>query len=167
MKTALSWGMFVLAVLLWGAFGYFAWHIGSARAAYAAAALETREEAARQENATRLRATIEGTELERAALEHIVKIPVLEIVQAIETAGKQAGALNVSIGEAASAPSTPIKIGTISVVARADGSFVALLRTVLLLETLTIPTTIEQFEITKTDKEWHLTARLRTVGEAQ
>lgn len=158
----ISYVALLLVVVLWGAFGYMTWTLSNERDLYAEAESRSHEEALRGESATRLRASVRDTEAERTALEGILNITILQAVESIETAGKQAGATEVTIGEA-----TPLPVSQglmpISVVVTAKGSFSALLRAVSLFETLPLPTSIEQFSLGKTDKTWILTTRLKVI----
>lgn len=151
----------VLAVLSWGGFWYIYTTLGSDRMGYADAVATAEAESARGENMVRLRSAVQGTEAERAALEAIVGVKILDAVENIETAARDAGASQVTIGEAALTSSAPGKLASFSVSVNADGSFVALVRAVRLFETLAIPATLERFDISKGERDWHLNARLR------
>ncbi|OGG72829.1 hypothetical protein A3A38_02570 [Candidatus Kaiserbacteria bacterium RIFCSPLOWO2_01_FULL_53_17] len=159
----LAWGGLAIALTLWGAFGFLLYNLSGERAELARARDAAREEGLRGESAARLRATIQDSEAERAALESVVRVPILEAVEAIESAGKKAGAAEVSIGNASPSAGMPAGVMAVSVVVNARGSFAALVRMLNVLETLPIPSTLEQFELEKVDSSWRLTARLRLI----
>ncbi|MEK7155851.1 MAG: hypothetical protein AAB734_03135 [Patescibacteria group bacterium] len=167
MRQIYAWGMLALAVAAWGACGYFAMIVQGDRTEYTSASARAEEESMREENAARLRSTIQGTEIERAALESLVGVTILDAVETIEAAAKQAGASDVKIGEASTQSTSTQKLSSVSVTVTASGSFVAVMRAVALLETLPLPSTIEQFDLSKSDSAWRLTARLRVTLAAE
>ncbi|MFZ2555665.1 MAG: hypothetical protein WAZ27_00195 [Minisyncoccia bacterium] len=154
----------LFALSLWGVFGYLVWTLPSERSAYAAAIVTADENALRGESLSRLRAAVRDTENERAALGNLLNLTILRAVEILETTGKQAGATNVSIGEATPLPAAktdPKGLSTISVVVNLEGSFAALMRAVNLYETLAIPASFEQFEMEKIESSWRMTARFK------
>lgn len=162
MKASIIAGsMCVLAVLAWVGFWFVFTTLTHDRVGYADALATAETESARGESLVRLRSAVQGTVSERTALEGLVSLKVLDAVEQIETAAMQAGGRSVAIGEAALVASTPGKLSTFTVGVNADGSFASLIRAVRLFETLPIPATLEQFDITKSEKDWHLNARLR------
>jgi len=167
MRPLFAWGMLVLALLAWGAFGFAVLKMNSDRAGYVDAAIIAREESARGENATRLHSTIQSSAVERAALEGVVGVTILDAVETIEAAARDAGASEVKIGEASTQNTSAQKLSTVSVVLTASGSFIAIVRAVSLLETLPLPSVVESFEISKTETTWRLTTRLRVTLAAE
>lgn len=160
MKTFFAWGMLALALIGWGGFGLLVYDLYSEREAYARDSLVFEEESLKGESATRLRSVVRDTEAERNALTSVISVPLLDVAEMIEAAGDDAGATNVSIGEATPVAKPPKNLSVYTFVLNANGSFMALMRTVILLESLPIPTNIERFEISKSDKTWRLTARI-------
>lgn len=168
MRSFIAWGVLGVAILSWGGFAFFVHTLNTARVAYADSAAIYEAESLRGEGATRLRAIVRDSEAERAALESIVRISLLDAAETIEAAGRTAGATNVSIGEASPGSSSASqKLSTYTFVVNAQGSFASLTRAVSLLEALPLPALVEQFEISKTDTTWRLTARLRTTLASQ
>jgi hypothetical protein len=164
--SIVAYGSFAIAVALWAAFGALVWQLGLERAAYAEGVERTKQESIRGESTARLRASVQGTEAERAALESLVQITILQAVEAVEQAGEVAGASNVEIGEAS--PSTaPEGFSAVMIVVNASGSFAALTRAVSLFETLPIPAKLQQFELVKAEQQnaWRLTARLNVLTQ--
>lgn len=154
--------MILVAIAAWAGFVALIFQIGNERASYVAAEELAKQETLRDESATRLRATVQGTEVERGAIESLVSITILQAVEVIEQAGEAAGARDVAIG-AATPATAPTGLSAVSVVVNASGSFASLHKAVSLLEALPIPAALEQFEITKDTESnaWRLTARLR------
>lgn len=165
MRTLLfAWFMVLVAVAAWAGFGRLILQLDRERASYVAAEELSKQETLRGESATRLRATIQGTEAERAAIEGLVGLTILQAVEAIEQAGEAAGANDVAIGEA-TPTNAPQGLAAVSIVVNASGSFGSLHRAISLFETLPIPAKLEQFELAKEEQSnsWRLTARLRVL----
>jgi hypothetical protein len=161
-RTLIALGTLILALGLWAGFGFLVWTLQSDRSEYASALTESAENSTRGEAAVRLRTTIRESEAERAALEDVFGVSILEAAETIEATGKQAGASSVSIGSATPLPNSAKGLTNVSFVVNAHGSFAAMMRAVSLFETLPVPSIVEQFEITKRENAWDLTARLRT-----
>lgn len=167
MRPILAWGMMMVMLAAWGGFGALFWSLEGDRAEYAEAAAQTEEESAHGETIARLHSTIQSTEAERTALESLVNVSILDAVKTIEAAVKQAGASDVKIGDASAQAATAQKLSNVSVVVTASGSFAAVMRAVSLLETVPLPAAIEQFDVSKSDDVWHLSARLRVTLAAE
>jgi hypothetical protein len=163
-----AWLSFVLALTLWALFGYLVWELYGERAEYVAASTAAQEAELRGQSASRLRASVHDTEVERAALESLLETGILRAVEILETTARQAGATDVSIGEA-----TPMPVGnstaltSVSIVVNMQGSFSALMRAVSLYETLTVPSTLEQFEMEEVGSAWRATMRVRVYHNTQ
>lgn len=167
MMRLAAWGALLVALALWGVFGFLVYDVYGERAELVLAQTTSREESLRGESAARLRATIQDTEGERAALESVVKVPILAAVETIESVGRKAGATEVSIGNASPVDAgMPEGVMAVSMVVNARGSFGALIRTLSVFETLPMPSTLEQFELEHVDNAWRLSARLRLVVAA-
>ena len=161
----------VLAILLWGVFGYLVFALPRERAEYEDALVVSAQEAVRAESSARVKAIIQDTEVERAALFSLLQVPLIDAIKIVEDAARAGGARSVSIGEA-----TPVSVKTtspaappttrVAVVVQSQGSFAALMRTVSLFESLTIPATLDGFDLEKAEEGWRLTARL-TIAVAQ
>ncbi|HWO07693.1 MAG TPA: hypothetical protein VNM40_03895 [Candidatus Paceibacterota bacterium] len=160
--SIIAWLMVVVAIALWAGFGGLIWQLGQERATYAEALESAKQESIRGESAARLRASVQSTEVERAALESVVAISILQAVESIEQAGRAAGVSNITIGGAAPAPSTG-GLSAVSIVVNGSGSFGSLMRAVSLFEVLPLPTALDHFELEQRENTWHLTARLRVL----
>lgn len=159
--SVLAYGSLLFASALWAGFGGLVWQLGVERTAYAEAVERAKQESIRGESSARLRASIQGTEAEREALESLVRLSILQAVETVEQSGVAAGATDVEIGEASPA-TAPEGFSAVTIVVNASGQFSALARAVSLFEALPIPAKLEQFEIVKAEQEktWRLTARL-------
>lgn len=165
MKTYwLPFLVILVAVAAWAGYALLVVQLGREREAYAASLERTEQETLRGESASRLRATVQGTEAEREALERLVRVTILQAVEVIEQAGEAAGAKDVTIGQAAPT-SAPKDLSAVSIVVNAGGSFASLMRAVALFEVLPIPASLEQFELEKVGQSdsWRLTAHLRVL----
>ena len=166
MRTTLpSIASLLLAALLWGIFGYLVFALPQERAQYEEALVVSAQEAVRAESSARVKAIVQDTEVERAALLSLVQVPLIDAIKIVEDAARASGVRTVSIGEA-----TPVSVKTpspaappttrVAVVVQSQGSFAALMRTVSLFESLTIPATLDGFDLEKAEEGWRLTARL-------
>lgn len=163
MRTTLfSVLMVLLAAAAWCGFAALAWQISNERFQYAELSLRAEAAAERGESAARLHTLVQSTAPERARLESVVGVSILDAVEMIERAGNESG-ISVTINEATPLGTTPQGLSTVGVALAAEGSFPALMRTLSLLEVLPFPATIEQFDLTKSDKNWRLSARLKII----
>jgi cbb3-type cytochrome oxidase subunit 3 len=165
--TLFALATILLAILLWCVFVYLLVALPRERARYAEALSVSAEEAVRSESATRVRAIIQDTEVERASLRSLLQVPVIDAVKVVEEAARAGGARQVSIGEvtpiAAKNPSPAAPPSTrVGMVVQVVGTFPVLVRVISLFETLTIPATLDSFDLENTDDGWRLTARLTT-----
>lgn len=156
-----AWLSFLLSLVLWVVFGYLVWSLHGERAAYVEAAANAQEAELRGQSASRLRASVQDSEVERASLERLLDLTILRAVEMLETTARQAGARDVSIGEATPQGGSATALTSVSVVVNMQGSFSAIMRATSLYETLTVPSTLEQFEMAKMDDAWRATARVR------
>lgn len=162
MKSWLAGGMIFVAVLSWTGFGLFVQKITSDRAEYADALSRAEQDSVRGDSAARVRSTVESSVEERAALEKLFAISVLEAVEIVEQSVAAAGARDVVI-EDASSSSSEGDLSAVMLVVNANGSFAAVTRAVSLLETLPIPASLEGLEMEYVDDTnlWRLTARIK------
>lgn len=168
--TLLAITTFLLAALLWGVFIYLVVALPRERARYAEALVVSAQEAVRAESSARVKAVVQDTEIERAALLSLLQVPLIDAIKIVEDAARAGGARTVSIGEATpingkTSPAAP-PMTRVAVVVQAQGSFAALVRTISLFETLTIPATLDGFDLEKGEETWRLTARI-TIAVAQ
>lgn len=159
--TVLAWGMLFTAIAAWGGVVYLYTSLNAMRFEYADRVILAEQDANRQESSARLRALIQGTEVERATLESIVSVRIVDAAETVETAVRDAGAQDVQITEANAAAPNSQGISTVSMGVSANGSFASVLRAVRLLESLSLPSTVEQFELVQNEDGWRMVARLR------
>ncbi|OGG58575.1 hypothetical protein A2765_02520 [Candidatus Kaiserbacteria bacterium RIFCSPHIGHO2_01_FULL_56_24] len=158
-----AWGAFVAAIALWCGFGLLVWTLYGERADFTRTQAAMEQDALRGESAARLHASVQDTATERASLESLLDMSILSAVEIIEKTGRQAGATDVSIGNASplTGAATTKDLTPFSIVLNASGSFSSLMRAASLFETLTIPSTLEQFEMEKTGNSWKSTIHLK------
>lgn len=159
-----AWFSFLVSLMLWGLFGFFVWSLYDERLEYVEAASVAQESELRGQSASRLRATVQDTESERAALASLLDVGILRAVEIIETTGRQAGATEVTIGEATPmtlSGTVPAGLTSVSVVVNLQGSFSSIVRAISLYETLTVPSNLEQFEMEQLGSAWRATVRVR------
>lgn len=165
MRTSLlAWLTLILSLGLWSVFGFLVWSLYGERVEYISAAAAAQEAGLRGESVSRLRATIEDTKDARASLDALIALDILRAVEILEQAARQAGASEVSIGEANASSlgsKVPKDLSAVSIVVNIEGSFSSLVRAMSLYETLTVPSTLEQFEMEKVGSAWRATARVR------
>lgn len=160
-QTLLAWATLLLAVGAWVGCAYLYISLSKLRFEYADRSILAEQEADRQESSARLRALVQGTEVERAALESIVGVRIVDAAETVEVALRDAGAQEVEISEANASVPNAQGISSVSMGVSATGSFASVMRAVLLLESLPLPSTIEQFEIVKNEERWRMVARLK------
>jgi|GEM_PF-2371131 len=122
-------------------------------------------EAMRQEVQLRVHSLARETVGERAELERLVSPDIVTIVEAIETAGRDAGVV-ISLGQAAAIPATDTPLNTITLGVEATGSFDAVMKAGALLASLPVPSILEQIQFEKREEGWGMSARLRFLTAA-
>lgn len=155
------WGLLAVSLAAWGGVAFLVLFIDDKRTEYAELAATSVQDSERQESSARLRSFVQGTEVERAALESIVGVQIVDAAETIESTVQSAGVREIQISEASVQAANPQGISSVSVGVNATGSFAAAMRAILLLESLPLPATVEQFEISKDQEEWRMVARLR------
>lgn len=160
-----AWLTLFVALCLWGMFGFAISRLYSDRAEYVMAAQAQAQEVLRGESAARVRSVVESTKEERDSLESLMSMKLLDIVQFIESTAREAGAREVVVGNVTpvSLKTDPKGVARVAIGVQAQGSFVSLLRTLSLFETLTIPSELERFSLEYIDDAWHLSANLIVV----
>ena len=172
-----SWASILAAMLAWGGVVSFAWTILEMQVARAALSGDLDQAAAKQTVAARARALARETTEERVALERSARVDVLSAVNTIESVGVSAG-VTVHVSDARTESSIAgnpggLTLSAIGFVVTAEGTFTGLMRALLLLETLPLPTVIEEVELarppideTSGNVPWHLNVRLRLLTTA-
>lgn len=176
-SSHLSWAALILALVLWGGVGAFAWQITEEESARDSRLVQVEEEGAQQASLLKLRALARETEIERAHLNEIADRDIVEVLDTIENVSHDAGIL-IKFGESLSAAplesSTYLKSATL--VVEAQGTFTQVTRAVALLESLSLPSSLTELHLeempvaanakSKTP-QWRIVARLNilTSGE--
>lgn len=158
-----------LALFVWSAALFAAWKLSDEEASFVQEKASTEQEAGRDATEVRLKALLDQTERERAALDEFIKVDILKAVDYIEETGRIAG-VALKVGDATplakEGNQPPGSLNEVFLVVTADGSFAQLMHAEMLLESLLIPSIVEEVEWNKTGSGsgpglWHFTARLR------
>ena len=161
------------SLVAWAGVGYFATIITDARTARVADITNAQQADENAASTLRFKALVEDTKPSRDALDLRTHLDVVSIVNLLEATGKSAGAtlqVRSAQPERGGADKT---ISVIGFVIEAQGSFVSIIQTLHLLETLPLAAGIEQVEIdhvpettTKNDAPWHLSVHLKIITTA-
>ena len=155
-------GITILALGLWG---YVGWNIWNALQEPVAPVV-----AVDDSDSVRLLGFARATEASRESLKKMTTIDVVSVARAVEDAGKKAGVVVHVGGSTVVAPSTnsktPPPLDSAFFAVDAEGSFAQLAYFVRLLEVLSTPSQLDQFQLVKTGeasekKAWRLSARVR------
>jgi hypothetical protein len=171
--TYLSWLSFLGALACVCGVIFFASIILGEKASFAARAGESDQASLQQATDARMRALIHDSAASRARLEGLVQVDLLSAVDLIESIGKTTG-VKLQVSDASPEANGSGKIATlhaVGFVVGAEGSFPSLMRTVELLETLPLPASIENIDISRTPIDttpaggsppaWHMNLRIR------
>ena len=93
--TLIAIASILLALTLWGVFGYMVLMLPQERARYVEALTVSSQEAVRAESSTRVRAIVQDTEVERAALLSLLQVPLIDAVKTVEDAARAGGVRTV------------------------------------------------------------------------
>lgn len=168
-RAYLAWVGMVLGIAAWGGLVWTSLYLVSQGAVRAAHVQKT--DASVVERASRARAAIvaQATTRERANLERLAAQDASSIIRAIEQAGKDAG-VPVKIGQVIAPQETENSIvHSPAFVIEATGSFASLVRVAELLDSLPIPSRVEQFQLSQaggTDRakrSWILSVRVQVM----
>lgn len=171
-----AWGMLVLAIVLWGAYGYLTIKLADEQALASAIEADAKQDGERASASARLHALIRDAKAEEELLEDLARTDVLTAVKTIEAAGKSAGA-RVTVGGATAsqlvskANSQAVKdLRVVSVTVNGEGSLQALLHAAELFEALPFISSIQSFELeelssaaTKSAGVWRLSVNMRII----
>ncbi len=173
-----AWGGLIAAILLWGAYGYLARELSVLQVVHTAEALDFEQNEERARAAARLHSLVRDTEGEREILEDLARTDVLVAVEAIEAAGKAAGASVTVRGATAASLNGASKSKTIKdlraveILVDAEGKFQSLIKAASLFEALPFLSSVDrlQFEESppllsgkKSADAWRMMARIRVI----
>lgn len=160
----------MLAVLAWTGIWYLGNGILDAASARASTASSAQVQSDRAAYTQRIAALVADTRDDRATLENASEMHIVSIVTMIENIGTKTG-ITVKVNNAQSQGSAPElpgggSLNAFALAIEADGSFAQIMRTVQALESLPLPSSIEQLEISLNGGDpgkshgWHLNARV-------
>jgi hypothetical protein len=168
--TYLAWTLLTLAIIAWIAVAYFAQAITAQEDARAAALEAQQQSSDAQSSSVRLHALAQDTEPDRTTLEGDLAVGIAPIANTLKNAGTSAGVdltLSGALPEPASSSGGSDSVGAVGFVVEGTGTFSALMRTVQLLETLPLPSSVQQLDIQqipdpsgKPGETWHLNANI-------
>lgn len=167
-RSYLAWLAVLVALVAWSGTAYFAWVIGGAEEARAAAAASAQENSLRQAASMRARSLVVDTVFERAALEAYFQKDVIAIADLITSAGRAAG-VSLQLGSAlpeAKTQSDAATVNAVGFVIQAQGSYAALMRAIGFLEQIPVPASLERVDIVRTSSEegtWRASIYLRAL----
>src|SRR3989344_2866512 len=140
----LSWLTLAVAIVLWVGVGFAAWTISHEESARTVRMTQEEEESIQQAAMLRLHMLARETRGARTELENIAHRDVVEILDLIEGAGRDAG-ISVKIGESLSADSTSdAPFGSATFVVEASGTFAQVVHAAALFESLPAPSSLPQ-----------------------
>ncbi|MBI4093482.1 hypothetical protein HY417_00815 [Candidatus Kaiserbacteria bacterium] len=143
----LSVGTLLLALLLWSGVLYFARTISAAAERHRADLAGMEQQTAEQATTLRFHALARETKDDRSHLDALSSFDLAEILDAIEALARDAG-LPVEITQApsiTSSESSPIRTASFSI--EAQGTFAEVARVVALLETMPIPSSLDEVRL--------------------
>lgn len=169
--------LLVLAVAAWTGVVYFAQSIQQQESDLASAAQSQEQTSDAQTSSVRLHALAQDSAAESATLDSVLGSDVASIVSTLQATGKSAGVdvtLSGALPESApSADAAASQINAIGFVVEGSGTFTALMRVAELLETLPLPSSVQQLDLQRVNDSsgaptttWHLNAYLRVLTSA-
>lgn len=151
--TYAAWGLIIIAIAAWTAAIFFAMAVAGMESDRAASAQATQQTSAAQTSAVRMHALAQDSAPQRAALDALLDVNVVSIVDMINATGKATGVdLKVSGALPETTPGSslgPATVGAVGFTVEASGTFPALMQAAQLLETLPIPSSVEQLDISQ------------------
>ncbi len=172
MRLRYSYPLTLITVLLAGvavgAVGYLAYQIYGDRSALSELQYSYNEAAQRQAYTSSVRALLRDIGTDREQLNSITNgYDPVEIIRVIEDAGRSA---RVTVTVNAVTPGSPASedptLSSYSVKLAAVGSFERLYQFITLLETLPLPSQIDQFRLEKVEKTWNMSMTVRVYADA-
>ena len=163
-----SWGLVLVALIVWAMFGYVVWRLQFERARYDTLLSDIALGEQRERATARLRGAIRDSQEQRQLLESLTGTDLIAAVSTIEGVGRESGTV-VTIENASSAESSE-NVHTVSVSGGAEGRLSAILTTLKLFETLPFPAVIDSLSIeaapatiTRSEDHWRMTFQLRFI----
>lgn len=166
----------VLALMAWGAVGYFAWTIDADENQRAQSARDAQMTTIQNAQAIRTHALALDAALDGEKLKGLLDVDVVSASYLIEEVGRATG---VKVRLSAAQPEGNVESGilplkAVGIVVTADGRFSDLLRVVRLIETLPVPSSVTRLDIERAPKSsgntsgvWHLNVYVRILTTTQ
>ena len=168
-----AWGLAVIALLAWAFVLWFAFNLQSTQAQSLSDAQLSASASSRDSAASDLHAALQETASERASLASLITIDPTTLAATINQAGQTAG-VNLKIQSASPetmAAGSPVQAFDFTVTAQ--GTFSQLLYAEQLLETLPVPSSIQNLQLihapndaVTTDGAWQLNAGIQIITSA-
>src|SRR3989344_1658563 len=161
-----SWIALAAAVALWVCVGYFVWTTFSASSERLSKLAATDQEVTKYTDVLRLRTLARETQDARARLEGAVSADVVEIIDSVDALAQDVG-IPIKVGQALSSSDISSPVHAATSVEEGAGSFAQVLHAVALLESLPIPSFLEELYLELLPAApgkkslWHLVARIR------
>ena len=161
--------MLLVAILLWVGYGVMVWQLSAERERYATLQSDIASRQEEEEVNTRLRTLVRDTTEERDVLQALTQTDILTAVSTIEAAGRASGT-NLTIQNVTEPSGSAGGVRTVTLTTHAEGSVSALIKTLVLLESLPFPSVVEsvRFEANDTPQStrtntWQMTTRLHVI----
>ena len=164
-KSKFTWAAFAIAIIEWSGVAYFARLIMEMqREDVASIAGMTVENDKRVADAY-LHSTLQNTKEQREALDALIETDIVSIVNMLDRVGREVGT-TVKINSTQPESSTSGSIRALVFTIYTEGTFTQIERATELFETLPIPSTVRQFEMTHDPDGWSLNAQVRVLTTA-
>ncbi|KKW23777.1 MAG: hypothetical protein UY67_C0017G0010 [Candidatus Kaiserbacteria bacterium GW2011_GWA2_52_12] len=155
----------LIAILAWCGIGYFAWLITEMRSEQASNIAGVTVEAAKRIADKYLHSSLQSTTQERGALDALTETDIVPIVDMLDQVGREAG-VKIQIVSTQPESSASKSTRALIFVMHAEGTFSQVERAVELFETLPIPSTVEQIDMSHDAGIWSLNTRVRVLTTA-
>lgn len=163
----------LLAVSVWCGVGYFAWTISAAAEAHHSEIAGMEQQTADRAFALRLHALARETKDERSRLDTLSHTSLNKILDAVEAITRDAGVRVEMVQAPSISRGDPSSMVVVSLSAEATGTFAQVTRVVALLETMSIPSTVDEvrFELAPVSgasarAPWRVIASVRVLTKA-
>ena len=151
--TYIAWLALLLSMLAWAGVGWFVSAIVALQDGRAVNAQASQQLSGVVAQASQLHALIADTAADRASLASLITVDPSSLAGMIDGAGKSAGVgitISSALSENAPGESNGAPVQAFSFIATAAGSFSTVLRGGELLETLPVPSSIKELQLTRT-----------------
>ena len=176
--TLIAATMLILALLLWGVYGYLVILLQEKRMLFAAEAVDSAQNEGRTHASQRLHTLVRDSSAEQEVLETLARTDVLTAAEAIEAAGKAARARVTVRGASATSLNGTGKnqavkdLRAIELLVDAEGTLQSLMKFTMLVEALPFLSSVKSLELEeqqagpegkKASDAWRAVARIRII----